>query len=61
MNRRRSISVVEKQRMVEAYNIPNADYVKFAEALVSNFTNKALRIILCFEELSLNLKNTDKL
>lgn len=33
MNRRRTISLVDKQRIVEAYNNPNADYVEVAAAL----------------------------
>ena len=33
MNRRRSISLLDKQRIVDAYNNPNADYVEVAAAL----------------------------
>ena len=33
MNRKRVISFVDKQRIVDAYNNPEADYVQVAEAL----------------------------
>ena len=33
MNRRRTISLVDKQRIVDAYNNPNVDYVEVAATL----------------------------